>query len=74
MSMRCKQCGESFAKGTSHDVWEIRRQHVVPADGEGLVNSTFLTEGGVYCSRKCVTDYLNAGDSSGVFGLGSRKV
>lgn len=73
MSMRCKQCGEPFPKGQAFDMWEIRRQQVSPADSEGIVSTVHMEDAGVFCSRKCLTDYLNAGDRSGMFDLGGRR-
>jgi hypothetical protein len=73
MSMRCKQCAESFPKGQSYDMWEVRRMHVAPADTESMTTNVNLEDAGVFCSRKCLTDYLKAGDRSGVFDLGGRK-
>jgi len=74
MSMRCKQCAESFPKGQSYTMWEVRREQVIPADNESMTHSVHMEDAGVFCSRKCLTDYLKAGDRSGVFDLGSRKV
>lgn len=73
MSMRCKQCAESFPKGQPYDMWEVRRQHVAPGDAEGLTSNIHMEDAGLFCSRKCLTDYLKAGDRSGVFDLGGRK-
>jgi hypothetical protein len=73
MSMRCKHCAESFPKGQPHDMWEFRRQHMSPADVEGMTTTASIEDAGVFCSRKCLTDYLKAGDQSGVFDLRSRR-
>jgi len=73
MSMSCKQCGEGFAKGQSYDIFALRREKVMPSDAEGLITHTHTEDAGVFCSRRCVTDYLKAADKSGVFGLGMRK-
>lgn len=73
MSMRCKQCAEPFPKGQAYDMWEVRRQHVSPADAESLTTNVHMEDAGLFCSRKCLTDYLKAGDRSGVFDLGGRK-
>ena len=73
MSMRCKQCGEAFPKAQPFTVFEMRRQQVNPADDQSLINNVLLEDAGVFCSRKCLGDYLKAGDRSGVFDLGSRK-
>ena len=73
MSMRCKQCAESFPIGQPYDMWEMRRQHVSPADVQSLISNIQMEDAGLFCSRKCLTDYLKAGDRSGVFDLGVRK-
>jgi len=73
MSMRCKQCGESFPKNQPYDVFELRRHKMVPADSDGMTHSDQMQDAGVFCSRKCVGDYLKSGDKSGVFDLGGRK-
>ena len=36
MSMRCKQCAESFPKGQPYDMWEVRRQPVSPLDADSV--------------------------------------
>ena len=72
MSMRCKQCAESFPKGQPFDMWEVRRMHVAPGDAESLTTNFNMEDAGVFCSRKCLTDYLKAGDRSGMFDLGRR--
>jgi hypothetical protein len=71
--MRCKQCAESFPKGQPYDMWEVRRQHVSPVDAESMTANVNMEDAGIFCSRKCLTDYLKAGDRSGVFDLGGRK-
>ena len=71
--MRCKKCGESFPKGQSFDVWELRRQTVTPIDAQGVTANVHLEDGGVFCSRTCLQSYLKAEDRSGVFDLGGRK-
>lgn len=73
MSMRCKQCAESFPKGQPYDMWEVRRQHVSPIDAESMTANVNMEDAGIFCSRKCLTDYLKSGDRSGVFDLGGRK-
>lgn len=73
MNMRCKQCAESFPANQPFTMWEVRRAQVMPADNEGMANHVHLEDAGVFCSRKCLTDYLKAGDRSGVFDLGTRK-
>lgn len=71
--MRCKQCAESFPVGQSFNVWELKRQEVMPADAQGLTSSVHLEDAGVFCSRQCLTNYLKSSDQSGVFDLGMRK-
>jgi len=73
MSMRCKQCAESFPKGQPYDMWEVRRQHVSPLDADSMSTSVNMEDAGVFCSRKCLADYLKVDDRSGVFDLGGRK-
>ena len=73
MSMRCKQCAESFPKGQPYDMWEVRRQHVSPLDADSVTTNINMEDAGVFCSRKCLADYLKVGDRSGVFDLGGRK-
>jgi hypothetical protein len=70
MSMRCKQCAETFPKNQPFDMFELRRNKVLPADAEALTSSVHLEDAGLFCSRKCLGDYLKAGDRSGVFDLG----
>ena len=71
MSMRCKQCGESFPKNQPFDMFELRRSKVLPADAEAMTSSVHLEDAGLFCSRKCLGDYLKASDRSGLFDLGS---
>ena len=71
MGMRCKQCAESFPKNQPFDIFELRRSKVLPADPEALTSSVHIEDGGMFCSRKCLGDYLKAGDRSGVFDLGA---
>lgn len=73
MSMRCKQCAESFPKNQPFDVFEMRRNKVLPADADGMTSSVMMEDGGMFCSRKCLGDYLKAGDKSGVFDLGGLR-
>ena len=74
MSMRCKQCAESFPKNQPYDLFELRRHKFLPADPDGMTQSDIIEDGGMFCSRKCVTDFLNSRDKSGVFDLaGLRK-
>jgi hypothetical protein len=73
MSMRCKQCAESFPKGQPFDVFEFRRHKFVAADSEGMTHSDMIEDGGMFCSRKCLGDYLKGSDRSGVFDLGGGR-
>ena len=74
MSMRCKQCGEAFPKNQPFDMFEFRRHKFVPADADGMLNADVIEDGGMFCSRKCLQDFLNSGNKSGVFDLaGLRK-
>lgn len=73
MSMRCKQCAESFPKNQPFDVFEMRRNKVLPADADGMTSAVMMEDGGMFCSRKCLGDYLKAGDKSGVFDLGGLR-
>ena len=74
MSMRCKQCAESFPKNQPYDLFELRRHKFLPADPDGMTQSDIIEDGGMFCSRKCVTDFLSSRDKSGVFDLaGLRK-
>jgi len=68
--MRCKQCAESFPKNQPFDVFELRRHKMLPADPDGMTHSDQLEDSGLFCSRKCMGDYLNSGQRSGVFDLG----
>jgi hypothetical protein len=54
-------------------MWEVRRMHVSPVDAESLTANFNMEDAGLFCSRKCLTDYLKVGDRSGVFDLGGRK-
>jgi hypothetical protein len=73
MSMRCKQCSESFPKNQPFDMFELRRHKVLPADAEAMTSSVHLEDAGLFCSRKCLGDYLKAGDKSGLFDLGGMR-
>ena len=68
MSMECKKCGEPLQKSGPFDVFEFRRHKLMP-DAEGMTHADALEDGGAFCSRKCLTDYLSAEDKSGVFNL-----
>jgi len=65
--MFCKHCGEAFPRNHAFDVWSIRKERVVPADTEGVVNNVLLEDAGIFCSRKCIFDYLKPAERSGVF-------
>ena len=69
MSMRCKKCGESFPAKQPFDVFEFRRHKLLPADSEGMTVTDAIEDGGAFCSRKCLSDYLGSQDKSGVFNL-----
>jgi hypothetical protein len=73
MSMRCKQCGESFPKNQPYDLFELRRHVYLPADPEGTTHNDMIGDGGTFCSRKCMSDYLKSSDKSGVMDLGSMR-
>jgi hypothetical protein len=68
MSMRCKKCGETFAVKQPFDVFEFRRHKLLP-DSDGMAHTDTLEDGGAFCSRKCLSDYLSSQDKSGVFNL-----
>ena len=69
--MTCKQCGESFPKNQPYDAFELRRHKMLPADSDGMTHSDQFVDAGLFCSRKCIGDYLKSDDRSGVFDLGS---
>jgi len=69
MSMRCKKCGEAFPDKQPFDVFEFRRHKLLPADADGMIQTGTLEDGGAFCSRKCLSDYLSSQDKSGVFNL-----
>jgi hypothetical protein len=71
--MRCKQCAESFPKNQPFDMFELRRHKLLPADSDGMLHTDTIEDGGIFCSRKCVGDYLKSGDKSGVFDLGGLR-
>jgi hypothetical protein len=73
MSMHCKQCHESFPKNLPFDLFELRRHKYLPSDPQGLTQSSMLEDGGTFCSRKCLSDYLKVSDKSGLMELGSLK-
>lgn len=72
MSMHCKQCGESFPKGQPFDTFELRRHKMFPSE-DGMTHSDQIEDGGVFCSRECLGDYLKSNDKSGVFDLSSLR-
>jgi hypothetical protein len=55
MSMRCKQCAESFPKNQPYDLFELRRHVYLPADPEGTMHNDMIEDGGTFCSRKCLS-------------------
>jgi hypothetical protein len=71
--MQCKQCSESFPKNQPYDLFELRRHNYLPADSDGTMHNDMLVDGGTFCSRKCLADYLKSTDKSGVMDLGSRR-
>ncbi len=73
MIMRCKSCGESFPTKQPFDVFELRRHKLLPADSEGMTHADTLEDGGAFCSRKCLSDYLSSQDKSGVFNLSALR-
>lgn len=73
MSTRCKQCAESFPKNQPFDVFELRRHKMLPADPDGMTHSDQMEDSGLFCSRKCLGDYLRSGERSGVFDLGGGR-
>jgi predicted nucleic acid-binding Zn ribbon protein len=70
--MHCKQCGESFPKGQPFDTFELRRHKMFPSE-DGMTHSDQIEDGGVFCSRECLGDYLKSNDKSGVFDLSSLR-
>lgn len=73
MNTQCKKCGESFPKNQPFDVFELRRHKMLPADPDGMTHSDQLEDAGMFCSRKCLADYLLARDQSGVFDLSALR-
>jgi hypothetical protein len=71
--MHCKQCGESFPKNQPYDLFELRRHTYLPADPQRTTHNAFLEDGGAFCSRNCLADYLKANDKSAARELGSRR-
>jgi len=68
MSLECKKCGDSFETKQPFDLFEFRRHKLLP-DSEGMSHTDAIEEAGVFCSRKCLSDYLSSKDVSGVFNL-----
>jgi hypothetical protein len=73
MGMQCKQCGESFPKNQPYDLFELRRHAYLPADAEGTMYNDIIEDGGTFCSRKCLADYLKSSDKSGLTDLGGLR-
>ena len=73
MSTRCKQSAASFPKNQPFDVFELRRHKMLPADPDGMTHSDQMEDSGLFCSRKCLGDYLRSGERSGVFDLGGLR-
>jgi hypothetical protein len=73
MSMRCKKCGEAFAQDRPFEVFEFRRHKLLPADSDGMVHTDTVEDGGSFCSRKCLGDYLASQDKSGVFNVAALR-
>ena len=73
MNTQCKKCGESFPRNQPFDVFELRRHKMIPADPDGMTHSDQLEDAGMFCSRKCLGDYLQSRDQSGVFDLSALR-
>lgn len=73
MSMLCKKCGESFETNKPFEVFEFRRHKLLPADSDGMTHADTVEDGGAFCSRKCLSDYLSAAEMSGVFDLSALR-
>jgi hypothetical protein len=73
MGMQCKQCGESFPKNQPYDLFELRRHNYLPSDAEGTMHNDMMVDGGTFCSRKCLGDYLKSSDKSGLMDLGTMR-
>ena len=71
MSMRCKQCGEAFPKNQPFDLFELRRHKYLPSVPDGTTLNNMLEDGGTFCSRKCLGDYLKVSEKSGLMDLTS---
>jgi hypothetical protein len=46
----------------------MRRHKMFPSE-DGMAHSDQIEDAGVFCSRKCLGDYLKSHDKSGVFDL-----
>jgi len=46
MAMRCKQCGESFPKGQTYSVFELKKSSVVPIDTDSQTSNVMLEDAG----------------------------
>jgi hypothetical protein len=66
--MQCKKCGEDLQKNGLFEVFEFRRHKLMP-DADGMAHADALEDGGAFCSRKCLSNYLSSEDKSGVFSL-----
>ena len=42
---------------------------MLPTDANGLTHSDHLEDAGVFCSRKCLGDYIKSTEQSGIFDL-----
>jgi hypothetical protein len=73
MSMYCKQCAEPFPKNQPFDLFELRRHTYLPADPESTIHNSVVGDGGTFCSRKCLTDYLKSTERSAAADLGSMR-
>ena len=73
MKTQCKKCGESFPSNQPFDVFELRRHKMLPADSDGMTYSDQLEDAGLFCSRKCLADYLQSREQSGVFDLSALR-
>ena len=71
--MRCKKCGETFTSNGPFDVFEFRRHKMMPADTDGMIQTDTVEDGGSFCSRKCLSDYLGSVEKSGVFDLSALR-
>lgn len=71
--MVCKQCAESFPSSQPYDVFELRRHKMMPADATGMMHTDHLEDAGVFCSRKCLGDYIRATEQSGIFDLSALR-